>query len=322
MLNIKKMAGASWMTSKGYPTTDDRAPSVSGKTFSTGGHYGVEIPVINTFDALTASLKAIEHHGIKVTRFNETHGSFLLSDRELSNMLSACREVSIGITVSLGPRPEYDYRASFYRTEFGKSQGRRLNSNHSIRVCTDEAVRLAELGCRGIIVYDLGVLSILSEMRAAGQLPSSMTFKASSHCQVTNQYTARMYVQAGIDSITTPHDLTVTMLGDIRSLNPTVCLDVPIDVYKTKGGYVRFHESSQVITSCSPVILKLGASAQDHPYDSIGSSTYAKRIERVARGLEVLSREMTGHEMVATSHPIAAIPVKPGTADKKEGRWL
>src|SRR4029079_16085559 len=128
-----------------------------------------------------------------------------------------------------------------------------------------EAVRLAELGCRGIIVYDLGVLSMVSEMRAAGQLPSSMTFKVSSHCQVTNQYTARMYVQAGTDSITTPHDLTVTMLGDICSLNPTVCLDVPIDVYKTKGGYVRFYESSSVITACSPVILKLGASAQSHP---------------------------------------------------------
>jgi pyruvate/oxaloacetate carboxyltransferase len=113
------------------------------------------------------------------------------------------------------------------------------SETHSIRVCCDEAVRLAELGCRGIIVYDLGVLSVLSEMRAAGQLPASMTFKVSSHCQVTNQYTARMYVQAGADSITTPHDLTVTMLGDIRALNPTVCLDVPIDVYKTKGGYTR-----------------------------------------------------------------------------------
>jgi hypothetical protein len=68
------------------------------------------------------------------------------------------------------------------------------------------------------------------------------------------------------------------------------------------------------------VLLKLGASAQDHPYDSIGSSTYAKRIERVARGLEVLNREMSGHQMVSSSHPIAAIPVAPGTWDKKEGR--
>ena len=322
MLKTKELNGASWMASKGYPTTDDRAPTTSSKTFEGGGNYGVEIPVINNLDCLAASLKAIEHHGIKVTRFNETHGSFLLSDREIGSMLSACRESGIGITISLGPRPEYDIRASFYRTEFGKSQGRRLNSNHSIRVCCDEAIRLAELGCRGIIMYDLGVLSVLSEMRAAGQLPASMTFKVSSHCMVTNQYTARMYVQAGADSITTPHDLSVTMLGDMRALNPTVCLDVPIDVYKTKGGYIRFYESANVITACSPVMLKLGASAQDHPYDSIGSSTYAKRIERVARGLEVLNREMSGHEMLSSSNPLAAMPTKPGTGDKKDNRWL
>lgn len=320
MLETKELKGALWMARKNYPTTDDRPPTPSGRTFDTGGHYGVEIPVINSLECLSASLKAIAHHGIKVTRFNETHGSFLLSDREIGAMLSACREAGVGITISLGPRPEYDIRASFYRTEFGKSQGRRLNSNHSIRVCCDEAVRLAELGCRGVIVYDLGVLSILSEMRAAGQLPANMTFKVSSHCQVTNQYTARMYVQAGADSITTPHDLTVTMLGDIRALNPAVCLDVPIDVYRTKGGYIRFHESASVITACSPVMLKLGASAQEHPYDAIGSSTYARRIERVARGLEVLDREMSGHEMVSSSHPIAAIPAEPGTWDKKEGR--
>jgi hypothetical protein len=302
-----------WLETKGYPTVDDRPPTISEASFSTGGHYGVEVPVINSMACLEATLEAIRAAKIRVTRFNETVGAFLLSDGEILEMLAACREANIGITMSLGPRPEYDVRASFYRSEFGLEQGRRLNNNDAIRVCCDEAIRLAELGARGLIAYDLGVITVLAEMRADGLLPADLTIKASSHCMVTNQYIARVHAQAGADSVTTVHDLSAVMLGDIRAINPGLCLDVPTDAYKSKGGYIRFHELAGILVAAAPVILKMGASAQGHPYDSIGNTTYAKRIDRVARGLEVLDQTLSGHEMVGAEDPIAAIPALPGS---------
>ena len=48
--------------------------------FVDGGHYGVEIPVVNNFKVLEATLGLLRKEGLPVTRFNETLGAFLLSD--------------------------------------------------------------------------------------------------------------------------------------------------------------------------------------------------------------------------------------------------
>lgn len=276
-------------------TTTDQIPlTLSKQEFKKGGHYGVEIPVINNFSVLTKTIKLLKEENVYCSRFNETHGSHLLSDSEISEMLHLCRENKYGILFSIGPRPEYDIKASFYRSDFGLEMGRRLNNNDAIRVAVEESLRLAELGCKGIIFYDIGVLSILIRMQKDGLLPEDMVFKSSTHCMVTNALIAQIYKENGASSITTAHDLGLPMLQSIRQTVDTP-LDVPTDVYKSKGGFIRFYELSEIVQIASPVMLKMGASVQGHPYDSIKEELVKERVKRVKIGQEILIKHLPNY---------------------------
>lgn len=273
----------------------DYAPlTASHRGFEKGGHYGVEIPAVNSLRSIELTIKTLKNYGVYCTRFNETLGSHLLSDAEIKEILHICRENEIGILFSIGPRPEYDVKASFARSQFGLEQGRRINNNDAIRHAVEEALRLSELGCRGITFYDLGLLRILNQLKHNGVLPANILFKASTHCMITNSETARAYEENGATSITTAHDLGLPMIAAIRQ-RCHIPLDVPTDVYKSKGGFIRFYELSEIVQIAAPVILKMGASVQGHPYDAVKDELSIERVRRIQRGLEILGRHLPDH---------------------------
>jgi hypothetical protein len=279
-----------WLRDNDLPYSDEIELQASGREFADGGHYGVEIPVVNSFKVLEATLGLLKAEGLPVTRFNETLGAFLLSDAEVSDMLSLCRESGVGMVFALGPRPEYDRKAAFYRGGFGASQGRRINNNDALAQSAEEALRLTEMGCRGLIAYDLGVIRMLSEMRTAGVLPADLKIKSSSHCIVSNPMTAKVYQENGTNSVTTMHDLGLAVLQDMRKSAPELTMDVPTDVYGSKGGFIRFYEVPELVQICSPMMLKIGASAQSHPHDPVNENTIRQRVQRVALCLEFLEK--------------------------------
>ncbi|MFD9735478.1 peptidase [Umezawaea sp. NPDC059074] len=279
-----------WLRDNDLPYSDEIELKASGREFTDGGHYGVEIPVVNSFKVLEATLGLLKAEGLPVTRFNETLGAFLLSDGEVSDMLALCRESGAGMVFALGPRPEYDRKAAFYRGGFGASQGRRINNNDALAQSAEEALRLTEMGCRGLIAYDLGVIRMLSEMRAAGVLPTDLMIKSSSHCIVSNPMTAKVYQENGTNSVTTMHDLGLAVLQDMRRTAPELTMDVPTDVYGSKGGFIRFYEVPELVQICSPMMLKIGASAQSHPHDPVNENTIRQRVQRVALCLEFLEK--------------------------------
>ncbi len=273
----------------GWISSDNQPLVESDKTFKAGGHYGVEIPVINSFKILESTVQALKKYDVPCTRFNETVGAFLLSDSEIKEMLDLCRQNNYGILFSIGPRPEYDIKSSFYRSDFGLEMGRRLNNNDAIRASVEEAFRLVELGCKGLIIYDLGLLHLLKKMQNNDKFPRNILFKASTHCMVTNPGTASIYETNGCTSITTAHDLGLPMLANIRN-NVSIPLDVPTDVYKSKGGFIRFYEMSEIVQVASPVMLKMGASVQTHPYDSVKEGMATDRIKRVKTGIDIMNK--------------------------------
>lgn len=296
------------LTKHGIPFTDNLPVIKSPRQFKLGGDYGVEIPAINSFRSLNLIVNALKENGIYCTRFNETHGSFLLSDGEIEDMLALCSESGYGITFGLGPRPEYDIKAALYRTKFGLELGRQLNNNDAISHSVAEAIRLTELGCRGIIVYDLGVLHILNLLRSKGDLPQDTVFKISSHCMVSSPHMAKIYRENGADSVTTVHDLSIGMLQEMRRICPDLVLDVPIDIYPTKGGFIRFYDIAKIVEVASPVFLKMGASSQDDPYSAITDEVIRKRVNRVAVGLEYLYKMMGDQQVIDRNNPDCALP--------------
>ncbi|GAA3610654.1 hypothetical protein GCM10022223_28440 [Kineosporia mesophila] len=275
---------------RGLPYSDEIPLEAIGGEFEGGGHYGFEVPVVNNFSVMETTVRLIQDRGLQVTRFNETLGAFLLSDSEVSDMIALSRESGIGILFAMGPRPEYDRKAAFYRGGFGTSQGRRVNNNDALAVSVEEAIRLTELGARGLIAYDLGVIRLLSDLRSEGVLPADTLIKSSSHCIVSNPLTAKVYAENGTTSITTTHDLGLPVIQDIRKLNPELVMDVPTDVYGDKGGFIRFYEIPELIQIASPIFLKVGASAQAHPADPVNEKTIAKRIQRIELAQEFVAK--------------------------------
>lgn len=303
-------AGLDWLAKKAYPYTDSLTPVASGTEFEAGGQYGVEIPVVNSFAELERVIKLIQDSGLYVTRFNETQGSFLLSDSELSEMFELCQENQYGILISMGPRPEYDPKGSFYRSDFGLEMGRQINNNDALRACMAETLRLAELGCRGITVYDIGVMRLIAEMRQDGLLPPDFVIKTSTHCMATNPFLAKIFAENGADSITLAHDLGLPVIQEIRRLNSGLALDFPTDVYKSKGGFIRFYELAEILQVAAPVMLKMGASVQGHPYDRVSDTVSRERVDRVARGLEMLDQHLPGKTVISPTSRYCALPIK------------
>src|SRR5262249_141388 len=218
--------GRQWLQENHLPYSDEITLRASAGEFVEGGHYGIEVPVVNNFKVLQATLGLIQQEGLPVTRFNETLGAFLLSDTEVQDMLDLCRESGVGMVFALGPRPEYDRKAAFYRGGFGASQGRRINNNDALAQCAEEAFRLTDMRCRGLIAEDLGVIRMLNDMRHAGALPADLMIKASSHCIVSNPLTARVYYENGANSVTTMHDLGLPVLQDMRKGSPELTIDL------------------------------------------------------------------------------------------------
>ncbi|WP_157546419.1 U32 family peptidase [Hamadaea tsunoensis] len=313
-LQIDVTRGASrartWLRDNGLPYSDEIPLEASGIEFADGGHYGVEIPVVNNFRVLEATLGMLQAEGLPVTRFNETLGAMLLSDAEVLDMLALCRENGVGMVFALGPRPEYDRKAAFYRGGFGASQGRRINNNDALAQTAEEALRLTEMGCRGLIAYDLGVIRMLKEMRDAGVLPADLMIKSSSHCIVSNPMTAKVYKENGADSVTTMHDLGLAVLQDMRKAAPDLTIDLPTDVYGSKGGFIRFYEVPELVQICSPMMLKIGASAQSHPHDPVNENTIRQRVQRVGLCLEYLRKSGVEAEYISDKSPHRCVPVK------------
>jgi hypothetical protein len=257
-LELSGQRAIEWLSAHGYGFSDDVQASPSLQRFQSTGAYGIEMPVVNDLASLEKTIRILQREDVYVTRFNETHGAFLLCDSEIRDMLQLCSEERYGILFGLGPRPEYDRRASFYRSSFGLELGRQINNNDALRASVSDALRLASLGCTGLIVYDLGVLRVLNAMRVDGTLPKDTVFKVSSHCMVSNSMIAEIFVENGADGLTVTHDLGLPMLQSMRAASGIASLDVPIDVYKDKGGFIRFHEISEIVQVASPVFLKIG----------------------------------------------------------------
>ena len=301
--------GRTWLQENGLPYSDHIELLPCEKEFPDGGHYGINIPVITSLKLLEFTAKELGKAGVETVQLAQTTGSHLMCDSEIKEMLSACAEYGHGIIFGIGTRPEFDIKASFYRSEYGLEQGRRLNNNDAIACAVDEALKLADFGCTNIAVYDLGLLRIFSKMRSEGALPKDVLFTVSSHCSISNSATAEVFAENGADMIVPLHDVGLPVLQEMRKvLSNKIALCIPLDMYKAKGGFIRFYEIPDIVQIASPVFLKFGASAQADPYDSVGDAVAKKRIERVIVGLEHLNMENLPVSPLSKTSPYWGVP--------------
>jgi len=290
----------------------------STKRFQDGAEYRVEIPSVEGVEALEAVLSEADARGVVVHRVSQGSGGMLLTSGELTAMgrLAASR----GIEVSLFARPVagWDVGAASLAPGGGPVAVAARGTEGLVHVLEDIR-RTTQAGIRGVLVTDIGVLSVAAAMRSANELPSGLSFKASVQMGCANPASIRLVVQAGADTYNVPTDLTLAQLAAIRA-----AVDVPLDVYVEApddlGGFVRHFEIAEIVRVAAPVYLKFGLRNAPNIYPSgthLTPTAVALSRERVRRaeiGLELLRRYAP--DAVTSTLPTAdlAVPVEPVAA--------
>jgi hypothetical protein len=166
--------------------------------------------------------------------------------------------------------------------------------------------RAVRLGLRSVLVSEIGILQIVGNMRAAGDLPLDLIIKTSVMMAPANPASARILELLGANTINIPSDLTLPQIASIRA-----AVDTPIDFYVEApdniGGFVRYYEIPELIRVASPIYLKFGLRNAPDVYPSgthLENTVIALARERVRRA------EMA-REMIARYCPEAAMsPLK------------
>ena len=178
----------------GLPGGDLHSLPTSEATFPGGAQFGVEIPTVNTFAAAKALLRETQRLGVTVNRIDETLGAFRHTRAELLEYAALCRDSGAALTVSIGPRAAYDTSATRLSRQ-GAVIGYRLRGEEQLVRALEDAKRVCDLGIRGLLVYDEGLLWVLSEARKTGELPADTVLKASAHCGHGNGASFRLLEQ-------------------------------------------------------------------------------------------------------------------------------
>ncbi|MCR5027126.1 MAG: U32 family peptidase [Methanobrevibacter sp.] len=251
----------------------------SNKTFNDGGQFRFEVPGIQSPKTMESLLNEADNQDLTIHRVTQTKGIMLLTDDEIIQMVDLAQKSECELFLSVGPRATYDTSATAHTKE-GSRIGYRLRGYDNLVYAIEDVKRASNLGVRGILLYDEGLLYVLNKMRLEGELPKNIHFKMSAHAGQGNPASAKLLEENGLDSLNPVRDLQIPMLAAIRN-----AIDIPIDLHtenpKSTGGFIRHYEVPDFIKVAAPVYLKTGGSvAANHNWDTTEKEAVA-RIKQV-----------------------------------------
>lgn len=239
----------------------------SKKTFKDGGEYRIEVPGIQSPKTMEVLLREATNKNIVLHRITQTKGIMLLTDDEILEMVKLAKAYGVELFLSVGPRATYDTSASVHTAE-GSRMGYRLRGYDNLVYAIEDVKRACNLGVRGILLYDEGLLWVLNQMRKDGIISKNTHFKLSAHAGHGNPADACLFEKLGLNSLNPVRDLQLPMIGAIRAAT-NIALDLHTENPKSSGGFIRHYEIPQIIKIASPVYLKTGgAVAKTHNWDT------------------------------------------------------
>jgi hypothetical protein len=256
--------------------------------FPDGGAFGIELSSINNLKTLEATLSLADSYGVCINRVDECRGIFRLPDREIFDMVALCNERKIAPVFSIGPRAIYD-TGGFVRSKNGLRVGYRLRGMDNVKYALDDVIRGIELGIKNFLIYDEGLLSIISSLRKRGDLPKEIRLKLSVHSGCANPASAALFASVGADSINLIPDLALPLLAAVRQATDCT-LDIFSDTAADAGGMIRTPEVPEIIRLCAPVYLKCGAVSQGSQNHLPSQNEVEERIKQMVCVVETIKR--------------------------------
>jgi len=305
-INKKGKAIRQFLDRNNFPFCDDIQTNLSPGSFEAGGQYGIELSSVNNLKILECLLGLAEKHDIRIDRCDECRGIFRLPDKEITEMVRFCANNKVGLLMSTGPRAIYDTGA-FVKSENGKRQGYRLRGIENVVSAVEDIRRAIDLGVRGFLVYDEGLLFLIGKMREAGEIPENCIFKVSVHAGCSNPMSAILYEQLGADCINLVPDLDLPMLSAIRR-----AVNCPLDLFSDTsgeaGGFIRTYDVPEFIKIAAPVYLKCGPISQAKQNYLPSREELRERIKQTRCVIEHVNRYYPGAQPVSRDEKTLAIP--------------
>jgi hypothetical protein len=218
----------------------------------------------------------------------------LTTDAEITDMVRACATRRVELSLFVGPRAAWDIGAQS-RTPAGGAVGCRHEGADQVAYAMEDLVRANELGVRGALVADEGLLLMTRRMKEAGLLAADFVVKASVQMMASNPVSVRLMHELGADTYNVPPGLPLPRLASIRAAT-----QVPIDMYvespDTLGGFIRHHEIVDLVRVLAPIYVKFGL--RNHPdvypsgghHEALNVQLSRERVRRAEIGLSFLHR--------------------------------
>ena len=242
----------------GLPPGDLFDMPSSALRFPDGAAFRIEVPTVNSAEAVAALLETATKNGITINRVTETYGMFRHTREEIKEYCRLCNDYGAELLMSTGPRATYDTGATVLSPQ-GVRISYRLRGMEQMLRAVEDVKRGYDLGVRGFLIYDEGMLWLVGQMRKDGALPKEIIFKTSAHLGQCNPCSLKLLESLGADSINPVRDLQIPMIAALRA-----AVQVPLDVHTDNppgsGGFIRVYEAPEIVRVAAPVHCKTGNS--------------------------------------------------------------
>jgi hypothetical protein len=246
-----------FMEAMGIPGRDLWGLPSSQQTFPDGAHYRWEIAGVERASTMEALIQEANRRRVAIHRVIATVGGSTYCDpQELRAIAQMAHEERIEVIMTVGHRKGWDPGAREMSTPEGAMQGFRLRGSDNLSYWVADMMRDMEAGFRGFLVYDEGLLLILSRMRAEGFIPGETVFKFSvfgGHCSPAG---AKLVESMGANTMNPASDVTLPILASIRKA-VRIPLDIYVSVVDSFGGMFRAYEAPEMARVASPCYFKL-----------------------------------------------------------------
>lgn len=268
--------------------------------FSDGGAFRIEVPTVNSAEAVAALLETAAKSGITINRVTETYGMFRHTRTEIKEYCRLCNEHGAELLMSVGPRATYDTGATVLSPQ-GVRISYRLRGMEQVLRAVEDIKRGYDLGVRAFLIYDEGMLWLVGQMRKDGALPPDIIFKTSAHLGQCNPCSFKLLESLGADSINPVRDLQIPMIAALRAA-VKVPLDVHTDNPPGSGGFIRVYEAPEIVRVAAPVHCKTGNSV----VSGHGEMTSAAEGKRMADQAAIVVEMVTKYYPELTQSPKGA----------------
>jgi hypothetical protein len=244
------------MERAGFPSSDGYDLPTSNKAFPDGAHYRVEISGIETSKVLLAAIDEARKQAVPFHRaVSVVRGASMLTREQLKEFALIAHDNQVEVIMTPGPRPTW-YTGRQLATPEGALSGMRMRGMDTVRHYLMEVAWCIDIGFRGFLVWDEGVLALLSSMKQNGDLPQDVIFKVSIFAGHANATGVKLVESLGAGSCNPVADLTLPQLASIRKV-VSLPLDIHVQLWSSMGGYNRIYETPEIARVASPCYFKM-----------------------------------------------------------------